>query len=151
MPNRKERRSRDKLRRKGIPEQYDQTHGRARSGLIDEYALQERSRRLQEHGNGPWKPSSNVLDEEHIMQTNKQRVLHENTGFGTARKVLSVIAWLMIILSAIAFFVLMWLPGKSLVLVLAVSIIFTLGVIGLFFINGNAQRNPRLDAHGTAL
>ena len=47
MPNRAERRAQAKNNRRGVPQQYDQTHGRARSGMLDEYQLQEKSRRLQ--------------------------------------------------------------------------------------------------------
>ena len=48
MPNRAERRKAAKDQRRGVPSQYDQTRGRARSGMLDEYALQEKSRRIQE-------------------------------------------------------------------------------------------------------
>ena len=41
MPNRAERRAQAKNNRRGVPQQYDQTHGRARSGMLDEYQLQE--------------------------------------------------------------------------------------------------------------
>lgn len=51
MANRKERRARDKQSRKGIPSQYDQTKGRGRGGMLDEYILQDRSRRLSSYKN----------------------------------------------------------------------------------------------------
>ena len=57
MPNRAERRAQAKNNRRGVPQQYDQTHGRARSGMLDEYQLQEKSRRLQDGTDGPWKPT----------------------------------------------------------------------------------------------
>lgn len=68
MPNRAERRSKNK---NGVPDQYDQTRGRGRSGMIDEYALQEKSRRLKEGKSGPWKPTSSELEhaEEVAMDT----------------------------------------------------------------------------------
>lgn len=57
MPNRAERRAQAKQNRRGVPQQYDQTRGRGRSGMLDEYQLQEKSRRLQDgidvHGNRP--------------------------------------------------------------------------------------------------
>lgn len=53
MPNRAERRAQAKNNRRGVPQQYDQTHGRARSGMLDEYQLQEKSRRLQDGTDGP--------------------------------------------------------------------------------------------------
>ena len=39
MPNRAERRPQAKAGRRGVPSQYDQTRGRGRSGMIDEYQL----------------------------------------------------------------------------------------------------------------
>ena len=52
MPNRAERRAQAKRNRRGVPQQYDQTQGRARSGMLDEYQLQEKSRRLQDGTDG---------------------------------------------------------------------------------------------------
>ena len=43
MPNRAERRAQAKAGRRGVPSQYDQTRGRGRSGMIDEYQLQQKS------------------------------------------------------------------------------------------------------------
>ena len=65
MPNRAERRAQAKQNRRGVPQQYDQTHGRARSGMLDEYQLQEKSRRLQEGTDGPWKPTAAASDVAH--------------------------------------------------------------------------------------
>mgnify|MGYP000390065687 CR=1 FL=1 len=39
MPNRAERRAQAKNNRRGVPQQYDQTHGRVRSGMLDEYPV----------------------------------------------------------------------------------------------------------------
>lgn len=151
MVNRAERRARDKQRRKGIPAQYDQTNGRGRGGMIDEYTLQERSRRLQEHEHGQWKPTSNVTQQQAQLERAKRRTQVADGTWESVRKILSIFAWTVILLSALAFFIVMWLPHRPVWLVLVVSVLFALGVIGLFFIAGNAQRNPRLDEHGTAL
>ena len=64
MPNRAERRAQAKNNRRGVPQQYDQTHGRARSGMLDEYQLQEKSRRLQDGTDGPWKPTGGTIEAE---------------------------------------------------------------------------------------
>ena len=56
MPNRAERRAQAKAGRRGVPSQYDQTQGRGRSGMIDEYQLQQKSQRLQDGTDGTeWK------------------------------------------------------------------------------------------------
>ena len=59
MANRAERRAQAKANRRGVPSQYDQTHGRGRSGMIDEYQLQQKSQRLQDGTDGTeWKPAA---------------------------------------------------------------------------------------------
>ena len=62
MPNRAERRAQAKRNRRGVPQQYDQTQGRARSGMLDEYQLQEKSRRLQDGTGTPTNPDKFVHD-----------------------------------------------------------------------------------------
>ena len=69
MPNRAERRAQAKNNRRGVPQQYDQTHGRARSGMLDEYQLQEKSRRLQDGTDGPWKPTGGTIEETESLLT----------------------------------------------------------------------------------
>ena len=69
MPNRAERRAHAKNNRRGVPQQYDQTHGRARSGMLDEYQLQEKSRRLQDGTDGPWKPTGGTIEETESLLT----------------------------------------------------------------------------------
>ena len=66
MPNRAERRAKAKADRRGVPSQYDQTQGRGRAGMIDEYQLQEKSRRLQEGTDGPWKPTAHTVSYTHL-------------------------------------------------------------------------------------
>ncbi|WP_288264337.1 tripartite tricarboxylate transporter TctB family protein, partial [uncultured Bifidobacterium sp.] len=108
MPNRAERRSKNK---NGVPDQYDQTRGRGRSGMIDEYALQEKSRRLKEGKSGPWKPTSSELEhaEEVAMDTDPDnfdppQVLRAPHS---VRQWFRVVSWVLIVVSAILFFVVM--------------------------------------------
>lgn len=151
MANRKERRARDKQNRRGIPSQYDETKGRARGGMIDEYNLQERSRKLQENGAGPWKPTSNVTAEEEKIARNIRRAESGDDTWNAVRKVIGVFSWAVILISAVAFLVIMWLPSQPIALVITIAVLFALGVFGLFFSFSNAKQNPRLDEHGTAL
>ena len=71
MPNRAERRAQAKAGRRGVPSQYDQTRGRGRSGMIDEYQLQQKSQRLQDGPDGTeWKPSGGTIaDTETLLTT----------------------------------------------------------------------------------
>ncbi|HAH53353.1 tripartite tricarboxylate transporter TctB family protein [Bifidobacterium sp. UBA6881] len=156
MPNRAERRAQAKNNRKGVPQQYDQTHGRGRSGMLDEYQLQEKSRRLQDGTDGPWKPSGStdkaVDAAENLLNTNPD---YRNPKMfkapHSARQWFRVASWVLIAVSAIAFFVVMWLPSHPMWLIATVSVVFAVGVLSLFFTAGNPKHNPNLDQNGTAV
>ena len=154
MPNRAERRAQAKAGRRGVPSQYDQTQGRGRSGMIDEYQLQQKSQRLQDGTDGTeWKPSGGTIaDTETLLTTNPN---YTNPKMfkapHSARQWFRVISWLLIALSAIAFLVIMWLPSHPMWLVATVSIVFAVGVLSLFFTAGNPKHNPNLDQNGTAV
>ena len=129
MPNRAERRAQAKRNRRGVPQQYDQTQGRARSGMLDEYQLQEKSRRLQDGTDGPWKPSASTITEtENALNTNPD---YKNPKMFKAphsvRQWFRVASWVLIALSAIAFLVVMWLPSHPMWLISTVAIVFAVG------------------------
>lgn len=152
MPNRAERRSKN---RNGVPDQYDQTRGRGRSGMIDEYALQEKSRRLKEGGDGPWKPTSSELEhaEEVAMDTNPDnfdppQVLRAPHS---TRQWFRVASWVLIVVSAILFFVVMWIPNRPMWSIITIAAVFAAGVVSLFFTAGDPKNNPNLDQNGTAV
>ncbi len=152
MPNRAERRSKN---RNGVPDQYDQTRGRGRSGMIDEYALQEKSRRLKEGGDGPCKPTSSELEhaEEVAMDTNPDnfdppQVLRAPHS---ARQWFRVASWVLIVVSAIMFFVVMWIPNRPMWSIITIAAVFAAGVVSLFFTAGDPKNNPNLDQNGTAV
>ncbi len=151
MANRKERRAKARQSRRGIPSQYDQTNGRGRGGMIDEYNLQEHSRRLQENGVDGWKPSSSVTQSQSKMEQNIKRAQAGDDTWNAVRKVIGVCSWAVLLLSAFAFLVVMWLPSQPMALVVTIAVLFALGVFGLFFSFSNAKQNPRLDEHGTAI
>ena len=142
MPNRAERRAQAKNNRRGVPQQYDQTHGRARSGMLDEYQLQEKSRRLQDGTDGPWKPTGGTIEETESLLTTSPNYTNPKMFKAphSARQWFRVISWLLIALSAIAFLV-----------IATVSIVFAVGVLSLFFTAGNPKHNPNLDQNGTAV
>lgn len=157
MPNRAERRAEAKRARKGIPSQYDQTRGRGRAGMIDEYQLQAKSVRLQEGTDtpdGPWKPTAHFDDElpEQTLTTNPN---YTNPKMFKAphslRQWFRVGSWTLIALSVIAFFVVMWLPSHPMWLIVTVSAVFIIGVVSLFFTAGDSRNNPNLDQNGTAV
>ncbi|MCI2148430.1 DUF2975 domain-containing protein [Bifidobacterium crudilactis] len=149
MANRAQRRAQSRGNRRGIPEQYDQTKGRGRSGMIDEYALQERSRRLQEHEDGEWKPSGGPIAETAAAAvTTSSSPIHMPTS---ARQWLRLLSWVLIVISCLSFLVIMWLSNVPMWLVIAISSVFAVGVLSLFFVGGSSEENPNLDDFGTAV
>ena len=151
MPNRAERRAQAKNNRRGVPQQYDQTHGRARSGMLDEYQLQEKSMvavcQLWCIFTG------GTIEETESLLTTSPNYTNPKMFKAphSARQWFRVISWLLIALSAIAFLVIMWLPSHPMWLVATVSIVFAVGVLSLFFTAGNPKHNPNLDQNGTAV
>lgn len=151
MPNRTERRARARQSRRGVPQQYDQTQGRARSGMIDEHALQERSRRLADHTSGEWVPSSDSPSSAGSRRDSRDSSPSGGLQPSSARRWFRATSWTLIALSIVAFLVVMWLPSHPLWLIVTVSVIFAVGVLSLFFVTGSSRRNPHLDSHGTAV
>ena len=152
MANRAQRRSKNNG---GMPSQYDSTQGRGRSGMIDESQLQERSRRLKEGKKGPWKPSSSELEkyEEIALDTDPdnydppQVLRAPHSGRQWAR----LFSWIVIVVSAISFFVVMWVPNLPRWVIITVCAVIAGGVISLFFTAGDSKNNPNLDQNGTAV
>ncbi|KFJ01330.1 DUF2975 domain-containing protein [Bifidobacterium stellenboschense] len=158
MPNRAERRAKAKADRRGrgMPSQYDATRGRGRSGMIDEYQLQERSRRLQEGESlGPWKPSGGSIAETDTTMTTNPNYRNPKAFKAphSVRQWFRVGSWTLIALAIIAFFVVMWLPTavRPMWLIITVSAVFIVGVVSLFFTAGDSKHNPNLDENGTAV
>ena len=154
MANRAERRKAAKDQRRGIPSQYDQTRGRARAGMIDEYQLQEKSRRLQEGlGDGPWKPTAHFASEETSVFESDPNYRDPKAFRAphSTRQWFRVLSWTLIVLAAIAFIVIMWLPSHPMWLVAAVAGVFVVGVLSLFLTAGDSKNNPNLDSNGTAV
>lgn len=151
MPNRAERRAQAKRSRRGIPEQYDQTSGRARSGMIDEYALQEKSRRLieNEDEDKEWKPSASTDGDDAIDPSDRNPQVMKAPH--SIRQWFRIISWTLIALSIVAFLVIIWLPTHPMWLIISVSAVFIVSVISLFFVAGDPKNNPNLDANGTAV
>ena len=154
MPNRAERRATAKRNKqnKGVPQQYDETKGRNRGGMIDEYALQERSRRLEEHElDGEWKPSSSV--QQATSEAEDINLSNPNISGSphSVRQVFRIITWTLIVLCAVAFLVIMWIPSVPMWLIITIAAVFGVSVISLFFVAGNSKDNPNLDANGCAI
>jgi hypothetical protein len=60
-------------------------------------------------------------------------------------------SWVLIALSAVTFLVVMWIPSLPLWAIITVAAVFAVGVLSLFVVRGNHDKNPYLDDNGTAV
>jgi hypothetical protein len=117
--------------------------------MIDEYGLQEKSRRLVEHVDGQWTPSAKADDDEiSALENHDPRIIKPPHSL---RQFLRILSWTLIGLSMVAFLVVMWLPSHPLWLIITVSTVFVIAVLSLFFVASDPKHNPNLDANGTAV
>ncbi|MCI1983991.1 MAG: hypothetical protein LKJ47_04360 [Bifidobacteriaceae bacterium] len=79
-------------------------------------------------------------------QTNTS-LKRKRTGKGWAK----FFSWLLIGLSAVAFLIVMWIPNLPMWAIITVSAIFAVGVLSLFAVRGDNDKNPYLDENGTAV
>lgn len=115
-------------------------------------SLQEKSRRLASGEDGEWKPTGHHDFEPNSEQADPNlRDPKIATKPHSVRQWLRIICWALIVLSAIAFLVAMWLPNVPTWATITICAVFALGVISLFFVGGSYKENPRLDAYGTAV
>lgn len=146
MPNRAERRAQAKRSRRGVAEEPQAVRRRG----VNEYTLQERSRRLAESGEAEWKPSGGtVIDLDNVASASKRPKPVQTPH--SVRQWFRIVTWLLIVVAAIAFVVVMWLPSHPMWLIMTVAIVFVVGVLSLFFTAGNPKNNPNLDSNGTAV
>ncbi|MCI1901159.1 MAG: hypothetical protein LKI93_00260 [Bifidobacteriaceae bacterium] len=69
----------------------------------------------------------------------------------TTKGWLKFFSWLLIGLSALAFLIVMWIPNLPMWAIVTVSAIFAVGVLSLFVVRGDNDKNPYLDENGTAV
>ncbi|MBT1166263.1 hypothetical protein [Bifidobacterium simiarum] len=153
MSNRAERRANAKRARRGNSRNTRPQVAKSREGMVDEYSLQEKSIRLRNGQTGEWKPSAATLvpdaeESAHAGYMREPKALRAPHG---VRGWLRFLCWALIVLSAIAFLVVMWIPNMPTWSVIVVAAVFAVGVLSLFFVAGNPKDNPNVDANGTAV
>lgn len=159
MPNRAERRAAARRGRRAGGRSVDPSRmpARSREGLVDEYSLQQRSIRLQNGETGEWKPAAHFdgpqrtdgvgIDSDGLSVRDPKNLRGPHGVRGWVR----FFCWLLIVLSAVAFVVVMWIPNMPTWSIILVAAIFAVGVLSLFFVAGNPKDNPNIDANGTAV
>lgn len=143
MSNRAERRARDKGAHKSEKTSFSRGAAKSRRGTMDEMSLQEKSRRLANGEDGQWKPtghSESVLNETKLVKKP-----------GGVKQWFRALSWTLIVLSALSFLVVMWVPDVPMWAILTICAVFSVSVLSLFFVGGSYKDNPQLDSYGTAV
>lgn len=123
--------------------------------VSDQGLFEAKADAVAEGRTGEWRPSrvdtvEQVRHEDERTPQEKDAEAHvapRMSGWGIAK----LMSWLLIILSSLAFLILMWIPGLPLWAILTVTIVFGIGVISLFVVRSPHDVNPNLDANGTAV
>ncbi len=145
MPNRAQRRANARRNKNGDTERR----------VSDQGLFEAKADAVAQGRTGEWRPSrvdpaEELRREQELTPQEKDAqatVSARTTGWGIAK----LISWLLIILSALAFLIIMWIPGLPMWGILTVTIIFGLGVLSLFIVRSPNDVNPYLDANGTAV
>ena len=159
MPNRAERRAQAKRAKRGETATTSRNTRTARAprrdDAVDEYSLQQRSLHLQESSTDEWKPSASTEPRSHDKDVTPDDLAFRNPKKAPAPSTVRgwgrFFSWLFIVLSAIAFIIVMFLPSKPLWAIVTGSVIFILGVLSLFLFGGSPSENPNVDSNGTAV
>lgn len=119
----------------------------------DQGLFEEKADAVAEGRTGEWRPSrvTPVVVEHHeptpAERDDEARLHARDTAWGIAK----LVSWLLIVVSSLAFLIIMWIPGLPMWAILTVTIIFALGVLSLFIVRSPHDSNPYLDANGTAV
>ena len=172
MANRRERRAAERRRRRGQEEPQYKEQDRSVSGALDAQSLNTRSVHLQDRKGGEWKPSSSTPDksarnkkhqqksrersarrQERLQAARAQELRRRRAASRHAHPIhwwFTVLNWALLICTAIAFIVMIWVPPK-LPVIIVVTVLFCLGVLNIFFLARPMRDNPNLDENGTAI
>ena len=99
--------------------------------MLDEYQLQEKSRRLQDGTDGPWKPTGGTIEETESLLTTSPNYTNPKMFKAphSLRQWFRVGSWTLIAIAIIAFFVVMWLPSHPMWLIITIASVFAVAVI----------------------
>lgn len=161
MANRAQRRARNKAQRR-TGSAYS-TRPEASRSATDQARFNRHADRVAE-GRGEWKPGRVDPDGEPIAaapdatdaagtaSATQQTVLNPNLARKrTWRDWMRFASWVLIALSALAFLIVMWIPSLPMWAIITVSAFFAVGVLSLFVVRGDTDKNPYLDENGTAV
>jgi Flp pilus assembly protein TadB len=117
---------------------------RSRAGLLDESSLQRKSENLSDRGVGEWVPNASSLYDE---AENDGEIRRKRTPIQWVRFAF----WALIVVAAIAFVVVMWIPSLPQMVVIIIAAVLAVGVLSLFFTRPSHEKNPYVDENGTAV
>jgi Flp pilus assembly protein TadB len=129
-----------------------QTLSREQRSANDQATFEARADRVARTNSGVWRPGKvedNVIPTP--QEVEEQKVEEQEHRKHTGLDVAKFISWLIIVLSALAFMIVMWIPRLPMWVIILVSAIFVVGVLSLFIVRSPHYHNPYLDENGTAV
>lgn len=97
---------------------------------------------------GQWRPGKvEVSDIAIPSRSLDPKLAHTHSAWSYGKAV----GWSLIVLSAIAFLVVMWIPQLPVWAIITVSAVFIAGVLSLFIMQSPRDINPNVDENGTAV
>lgn len=155
VTNRAQRRANNRsARRNGT----DSTRPEATRSATDQARFNRHADRVAS-GKGEWKPGrvdadGDVISTEAAASSRQEQSQVLNPTLSrkrTWRDWLRFASWVLIVVSALAFLIVMWIPNLPMWAIITVSAIFAVGVLSLFVVRGDSDKNPYVDENGTAV
>lgn len=119
-------------------------------GVSSQRKFDNQADRVARTKNGEWRPGrvDKPVEEPASSQDDVNLTIARKR---TPREWAKFFSWLFIVVSAVAFLIVMWIPRLPLAAIVAVTIVFVIGVVSLFFVRSDHDRNPYVDENGTAV
>ena len=144
MTNRDQRRTNGRAQRKSAKNERPE----ASRSATTQASFDQRARTV-ENGALEWRPGrvAAVVDAAVAASSPDPMSSRRHTGWGKAK----IVSWTVMVLAAVAFIIVMWIPNLPMWGIVTVSAVFLAGVLSLFVVQSPRDVNPYLDENGTAV
>ena len=144
MTNREQRRTNERTQRQSAKNEWPE----ASRSTTTQASLDQRARTV-ENVALEWRPGrvATITDADVAALSPDPMSSRRHTGWGNAK----IVTWTVIVLSALAFIIVMWIPKLPMWGIVTVSAVFLAGVLSLFIVQSPRDVNPYVDENGTAV
>ncbi|MEE1324802.1 MAG: hypothetical protein U0K19_04350 [Bifidobacteriaceae bacterium] len=144
MTNREQRRTNERTQRQSAKNERPE----ASRSTTTQASLDQRARTV-ENVALEWRPGrvATITDADVAALSPDPMSSRRHSGWGNAK----IVTWTVIVLSALAFIIVMWIPNLPMWGIVTVSAVFLAGVLSLFIVQSPRDVNPYVDENGTAV